>query len=261
MLLVSPILADGFLPLLSEPALAGAYQLIRYHKRRWGGSTHTPPPVTIADHAGDAAALLEALGIDRAHVAGHSSGAAVAVQLALDHPRAAHSVMLLELSLLSLPAGKAFLEGAAPVFETYTKGAHERALAMFLKRCERPRLAVMPGAPRGACARRRRERARGCGHVVRSRASGMVEWTFDAEQAASIRQPVLAVIGAETKPLWTEIAGFLRSSLTRVEDCTIDGVGHLLHIQRPESVARELAKFLARHPIAGARPVEALQAG
>ena len=32
-LLISPVLADGFLPLLSEPTLADRYQLIRYHKR------------------------------------------------------------------------------------------------------------------------------------------------------------------------------------------------------------------------------------
>ena len=86
MLLISPVLADGFLPLLSEPALADRYQLIRYHKRGWVGSTHTAAPVTVADHAADAAALLEHLGIRRAHVAGHSSGAAVAAQLALDDP-------------------------------------------------------------------------------------------------------------------------------------------------------------------------------
>src|SRR6266508_5816147 len=76
-LLISPVLADGFLPLLSEPALADRYQLIRYHKRGWVGSTHTPPPVSIADHAADAAALLGHLGVSSAHVAGHSSGAAV----------------------------------------------------------------------------------------------------------------------------------------------------------------------------------------
>ena len=50
-LLISPVLADGFLPLLSEPALAEHYQLIRYHTRGWVGSTHTPGPVSVADHA------------------------------------------------------------------------------------------------------------------------------------------------------------------------------------------------------------------
>jgi hypothetical protein len=45
-LLISPVLADGFLPLVSEPALLNSYQLIRYHKRGWVGSTHTSPPAT-----------------------------------------------------------------------------------------------------------------------------------------------------------------------------------------------------------------------
>src|SRR5512134_3506956 len=96
-LLISPVLADGFLPLLSEPALADRYQLIRYHKRGWVGSTHTPPPVSIADHA----ALLRHLGVPRSHIAGHSSGAAVAAELALDQPETVHTLILLELSLLS----------------------------------------------------------------------------------------------------------------------------------------------------------------
>jgi hypothetical protein len=50
-LLISPVLADGFLPLLSEPALADRYQLIRYHKRGWADSSPTPTPVSVADHA------------------------------------------------------------------------------------------------------------------------------------------------------------------------------------------------------------------
>ena len=36
-LLISPVLADGFLPLVAEPSLAERYQLIRYHKRGLGG--------------------------------------------------------------------------------------------------------------------------------------------------------------------------------------------------------------------------------
>src|SRR3954447_22808804 len=81
-LLIAPVIADGFDPLVSESAL-GDYELIRYHKRGWLGSTHAPGPVSIEDHAADAAALLGHLGIARAHVVGHSSGACVAAQLAL----------------------------------------------------------------------------------------------------------------------------------------------------------------------------------
>ena len=77
----------------------------------------------------------------------------------------------------------------------------------------------------------------------------LTEWVFGKEQAAAINQPVLSVLGAETQPLWVEVAEFLRSSIPRVEDCTIKGVGHLLHIQRPEPVAQAMAEFLGRSSI------------
>jgi pimeloyl-ACP methyl ester carboxylesterase len=60
-----------------------------------------------------------------------------------------------------------------------------------------------------------------------------------------------AVKDADTLPLFVDVARFLRSSVPHVEDCTIDGVGHLLHIQRPEPVARALAGFLGDSPVSG----------
>jgi 3-oxoadipate enol-lactonase len=59
------------------------------------------------------------------------------------------------------------------------------------------------------------------------------------------------VLGTETQPLWLEVADFLGRSIPDVEDCAIDGVGHLLHVQRPEPVARAIAKFLGNHSMAG----------
>ena len=56
---------------------------------------------------------------------------------------------------------------------------------------------------------------------------------------------MLSVLGTDTLPLFVEVAAFLRSSVPHVEERTIDGVGHLLHIQRPEPVARAMAGFLA----------------
>jgi pimeloyl-ACP methyl ester carboxylesterase len=239
-LLISPVLADGFQPLLSEPALADRYQLIRYHKRGWVGSTHTPPPVSIADHAADAAALLDHLGVPRAHVAGHSSGAAVAV----------HTLILLEMSLLSVPSGGAFLEQAGPAFETYEGGDHAGALAMFMS--------AVSGLDWPTCEALLEERAPGTvAHAITDADTffgielpALTEWEFGTQQAATINHPVLSVLGAETQPLWLEVADFLRSSLPQVEERTIDGVGHLLHVQRPEPVARAMAQFLKRNTMA-----------
>ena len=250
-LLISPVLADGFLPLLSEPALADRYQLIRYHKRGWVGSTHTPPPVSIADHAADAAALLHHLGVPRAHIAGHSSGAAVAAQLALDHPETVHTLILLELSLLSVPSGEAFFQQAGPAFEAYGNGDHEGALAIFMSAvsgldwatCRAVLEARLPGVG-GAGDQGRR-------HLLRRRAARPHRVAVRPRTGSRIHCPVLSVLGTDTQPLWVDVADFLRSSLPHVEDCTIDGVGHLLHIQRPEPVARAMADFLASNSMAG----------
>jgi 3-oxoadipate enol-lactonase len=67
--------------------------------------------------------------------------------------------------------------------------------------------------------------------------------------AAAIHRPVLSVLGSETQPLWVE--EFLRSTLPQVDECTMDGAGHLLHVQRPEPVARGMAELLDRYPIGG----------
>jgi pimeloyl-ACP methyl ester carboxylesterase len=246
-LLIDMLIADCFLPLLREPALADRYQLIRYHKRGWVGSTHTPPPVSIAEHAADAAALLEHLGVRRAHIAGHSTGASIGAQLALDHPENVHTLTLLEPTLVSLPLGSAFLKAASPVFEAYERGDHSGAFAMFVT--------AASGLDWEGC--RALLEARIPGVVTQSikdadtffgiELPALTKWTFGPEQAAAIRTPVLSLIGAETQPLWVEIAQFLRSSLPHVEERTIDGVGHLLQIQRPEPVARRMTGFLARN--------------
>lgn len=247
-LLISPVLADGFLPLLAEPSLSDHFQLIRYHRRGWAASTHTPPPVTIADHAADAAALLDTLGIRRAHIAGHSSGAAIAVQLALDHPDTVHTLILLELSLFSVPSGQPFLQQAGPAFEAYTRGDHPEALATFMS--------AVSGLDWTACHALLEERAPGATAQAIADADtffgielpALAAWTFSAQQAATIQQPVLSVLGNETNPFWVEVDTFLGSSLPNLEQRTIDHVGHLLHLQRPEPVARAIAEFLARNP-------------
>jgi pimeloyl-ACP methyl ester carboxylesterase len=248
-LLISSVLADGLVPLAHEPALCDRYQLIRYHRRGWVGSTRTPPPVRVADHAADAAALLAHLGLRRAHVAGHSTGAVVATQLAIDDPRLVVSLVLLEPFVLSVPGGEAALRQAAPAFEAYRNGDHEEAWAIFLSaasgldrvRCREVLEARVPGVVAQA--------VKDADTLFGAELPAMAEWELSPEQASSIRCPVLSLIGSDTLPLFVDVAELLRSSLQDIEERTIDGVGHLLHLQRPEPVARAIAQFLDRHPL------------
>jgi pimeloyl-ACP methyl ester carboxylesterase len=249
-LLISPVLADGFLPLVSEPAL-DRYQLIRYHKRGWVGSTHTPPPVSVADHAADAAGLLDHLGVARAHVAGHSTGAVVATQLALEDPEIVATLVLLEPFVLSVPSGEAVLQQAGPAFAAYGSGRPEEAWAVFLS--------AATGLDWATCRALLEDRIPGVvAQAVKDADTcfgvelpAMAEWTLGPEQASAIRCPTLSVLGTDTLPLFVEVAGLLRSSVPGLEERAIDGVGHLLHMQRPDPVARAVGEFLGVHPIAG----------
>ncbi|WP_149361203.1 alpha/beta fold hydrolase [Lolliginicoccus suaedae] len=249
LLLISPVLADGFRPLLDIPSLSSRYTMINYHRRGWAGSTHTGEPVTIAEHADDARELLAQLGIPAAHVAGHSSGAAVAVELALRAPDKVRSVTLLELSLLSLPCGQEFLQGAGPVLQSYARGDSAGAFAAFMS--------TVSGLDWAECHALLAERIPGVVEQSVQDADtffgielpSLAEWSLSAERAAQLSQPVLSVLGSDTLPLWVEVAGFLRENVHDIQEARISGAGHLLQIQQPEQVAHALSRFLAEHPI------------
>ena len=83
------------------------YRIVRYDQRGHGRSEKVPGPYTVEDFAGDLRALLDTLGIERAHVAGHSLGGLVAQSFALDYPS-----RLCKLALISTVAGRTEEEGA-----------------------------------------------------------------------------------------------------------------------------------------------------
>jgi pimeloyl-ACP methyl ester carboxylesterase len=88
---------DGWDPDLCQRLAAGSRFVLRYDHRDTGGSTTWPagrPGYTSQDLTGDAVALLDALGVERAHLVGVSMGGAIAQVLALDHPDRVASLIL-----------------------------------------------------------------------------------------------------------------------------------------------------------------------
>lgn len=67
-------------------ALARHYRLLLYDARGMWQSDHPPGPYSMALHADDLAALLDALDIERAHVGGVSYGAEIGMLFALRYP-------------------------------------------------------------------------------------------------------------------------------------------------------------------------------
>jgi len=70
------------------------FEVIVYDHRDCGDSTKTGKPFTIADLAGDAAGLLEALDMESAHVMGISMGGMIAQELVLAHPERVRALTL-----------------------------------------------------------------------------------------------------------------------------------------------------------------------
>lgn len=71
-----------------------------------GGSRDVQGPAGMAAHADDVVAVLDALGVDRVPVVGHSMGAFVAVVLADRHPSRVSRLVLIDGGLpLDVPAG------------------------------------------------------------------------------------------------------------------------------------------------------------
>jgi pimeloyl-ACP methyl ester carboxylesterase len=123
-------IADAPQPLVAEPAL----ERFRYHRRGLGGSTRPVEagPTSVAVQAEDAVGLLDHVGVDRAHVVGHSFGGAIALELAAQHPARVASLVLLELALPMTPAGAAFGRALAPLTARYEAGDAEGAVHGFL---------------------------------------------------------------------------------------------------------------------------------
>jgi 3-oxoadipate enol-lactonase len=76
------------------PVLSRHYRLLLYDCRGMWQSDHPPGPYSMALHAEDLAALLDGLGIDRAHVGGISYGAEISMVFALNYPERTRSLVL-----------------------------------------------------------------------------------------------------------------------------------------------------------------------
>lgn len=95
---------------LAWAAVAAAlpdFRVIAPDLRGRGRSNSLPGPFGMHAHAGDLVSVMDALGIDRAIVAGHSMGAFVAVALADAAPERVSSLVLVDGGIpLAVPAGR-----------------------------------------------------------------------------------------------------------------------------------------------------------
>ncbi len=240
------ILADAFFPLLAEPRIASNYRVISYHRRGYAGSSRATAPFTIGQQAADARSLLRHLDVPRAHVAGHSYGGATAIQLSLDAPDLVGSLALLEPALVSfVPSAPTFWETIAPIQSMHQRGDRAGAVDAFLTGVMGPdyRPVVEKFLPPGAFELAVAD----SDTVFQVELEALQQWSFTAENAARIRQPVLSVIGDESEPIFHEIHSLLKRWMPHIEELAVPRANHALEFMNPSAVADGLARFLDRH--------------
>ena len=239
-------IADAFRPLLSEPSLAGHHRLILYHRRGYAGSSRASGPLSVARQSADCRALLRHLGMERAHVAGHSYGGDVALQLALDTPGVAHSLALLEPGLMVGASAQGYRESLARGVERYREAGAAVVVDEFLQarwpgyRATLER--VLPGAFAQAVA--------DAETWFEREASGQQGWHFGEAEVRRISQPTLSVLGGESDALWSrfgETHRLLLEWLPHAEGFVVPGATHFMQIENPRGMAEALAAFWARH--------------
>jgi len=238
-------IADAFLPLMNQPALAGIQQ-IHYRRRGYGQSTAVggPPESFMARAAADAAQLLAHLGVGPAHVVGHSSGALVALDLACDAPRAVRSLALLEPPLLGVPSTGPHMAALTSAVERYAAGDPAGGIDGLFSLVFGPGWRpvadrAVPGGPEQAEA--------DATTFFEFELPGVGAWQFDSRRAAQVTQPVLFMMGSATLPFHQEAGALIREWWPASERHVVAGATHALQVVEPAGVARGLVQFIAHH--------------
>ncbi|HUF53480.1 MAG TPA: alpha/beta fold hydrolase [Dehalococcoidia bacterium] len=232
-----------------SPAFLGPLQerftTIRFSNRGTGLTDKPDGPFTIRQMADDAANLLAALSIEKAHVFGVSMGGMIAQQLALDHADRVNGLVL----GCTIPGGPETV-GAGPEIvgmlmpepgmsrEDQVRKAWPSIVTPpfieshrdFLE--EMMRLALTNPTPVETFAKH--------SEAVRE---------FDAfDRLPGITLPTLVIHGDSDVLLPHENGAVVAGLIPGSEFATIEGVGHMFFWEKPEEAADAIIEFLLRVP-------------
>ncbi len=224
------------------PRLTEKYRVIAFDNRGLGGSDRGEGAISVASMAEDASALLEALGVPRAHVLGWSLGSAVAQELALAHPEQVASAIMYAtwgrcdgfqrsvLAALRLPYAVRDMEAALSV-----AGIAFSPQLLDHPDFEQMLTPMLPAFPQNDAQMQ---------VTVEQWDADLAHDTLD--RLGGISAPTLVIVGEQDllTPTWQAKAVADAVPGARFELVTGPGSSHGLHIERPDDLVRIVDDFL-----------------
>ena len=201
-----------------------------------------PTPVPVARHVADVIAVLDALGIERATLVGHSFGGVVAIETAIDHAERVDGVVAWEPPFLPV-APPPVREGMATIGEqvadAFARGGPEAAAQLFVD-------SVSGGGAWDRLHQRQRET------IARTGAGALADVAMGGltpDGLERIRRPTLILTGDASEPFYRPIADALAARIgaaaTRVH---LPDLRHMAPITDPAQIADIVLRQLAGAP-------------
>ena len=202
--------------------LAERGEVIRIDQRAHGESGFPEGPVRLADLAADAVAVLDALGVGRAALVGHSMGGIVSMATALLHPDRVESLVLIGTASHCNERTADWYERLAQTAEK--DGSAGLARAIYGKRSEK----------------RIRGDARGIAQVTRA----LKELYTDplTPKLGAIRCPALLLVGSED-PMGPKASENIAAELPHAKLEVLPGRGHWIHVEAPDALVAALDRW------------------
>lgn len=247
--------ADVFGPVL--PLFAPRFDCVTYDNRAAGRSSVPLLPTSMPELAADAVRVLDALGIEAAHVHGVSMGGMVAQELALRFPDRVRSLVLQG----SSPGGP--LSALTPLRGVAALGVQRLPVPMDTRRraavaalFSPAYVAAHPDEVTGHLQRLGAERAGARGALLHLFASA---WHDTVARLPSLQAPTLVLHGALDALTPVANARLLARLLPHAELAVVEGAGHLPLLEQPEAMRDLVLAWLDRvGPVPPGRALDGL---
>ncbi len=223
------------------PDLSRHYRVITFDNRGIGRSGDPGGAFTIEDMAADAIGLIDALGIERAHILGLSMGGMIAQKLVLSHPQRVKGLIL----VVTHCGGDHQIKASDEVMEKIQRMAVDdsieartnAATAFFAPRTLSDRLPVVQ-----EYAAVSMKHPAGTEILQRQMIALQGHDAFD--RLDHIKAPTLVLTGAEDVLIPPENSKILADRIPGAECLVIEGGGHQVLIEQPEACNRAIIDFL-----------------